>query len=65
MKDLYGLRAEDIERLKKLGYLSHDAIAYNDGHSIIDGAPLYVIGFNTSDDRDKAYNILFNKLKDK
>lgn len=59
MKDLYGLKAKDVDKLKYLGYLNENSIVYNDGNSIINGEPLYVAAFDTSEDRDKAYEILF------
>ncbi|MBQ8218567.1 MAG: hypothetical protein IJZ79_02355 [Bacilli bacterium] len=60
MKDLYGLTEKQINILKNLSYIDDDTIIYNDGHSIITGEPLYVVGFNTSKEQEEAYNIIFN-----
>ena len=59
MKDLYGLREEQVIMLKKLGLVDEDAVVYGDGKSVIDGTPLYVISFPTSEDQEKAYNVIF------
>ena len=59
MKDLYGLRMQDVDHLKKIGLLEQDAMLIDDGVSMIDSEPLYVIGFATSEERDKAYNALY------
>lgn len=63
MKDLYGLRMEDIENLKQMGHLDKDTVVCNDGKSIIDESPLYAVTFDTSEQRYKAYNVIFGKTK--
>ena len=59
MKELYGLRDEQVEKLKEMGYISNETIICNDGYSNIDYAPLYAVMFETSEDKDKAYKELF------
>lgn len=59
MKDLYGLRKEHIEKLMQMSLLDEDTIVYPDGISSHDSEPLYVVGFNTSEESDKAYNAIF------
>lgn len=61
MKELYGLKEKDIAKLRKAGYIDNNTIVDDDKKSIIDGSPLFVVFFDNSEQRDKAYNIIFNK----
>jgi len=60
MKDLYGLRKEQVDKLKTVGLLDNNSIVYKDGNSIIDGQQLFVVGFNTSEERDIAYDFIYS-----
>lgn len=62
MKDLYGLREKDIEKLKSCG-LVRDQIICSDGRSRLDGAPLYAVFFDTSEEKEAAYNVVFGTEK--
>ena len=59
MKSLHGLRKEQLEKLREMGYINPDIIVSSDGISEIDGEPLHVVFFDTSEEKDKAYNVIF------
>lgn len=58
MKDLYGVRKQDLEKLADLGLLPSDAITQEDGNSD-NGEQLYSIFFNTSAEKQVAFNAIY------
>lgn len=59
MKDLYGLRSEDIDMLKRAGYGDDIFYVGNYGISDITGEQLFFISFYTSEQKNKAYKYLY------
>lgn len=60
MKDLYGIRKEDVDMLKQFGYISDETYVGEYGKSEIDGADLYWVAFDTSEEKNQAFNLLYN-----
>ena len=59
MKDLYGLRSEDIDMLKQAGYGDDIFYVGNYGISDVTGEQLFFISFYTSEQKNKAYKYLY------
>lgn len=59
MKDLYGLRSEDIDMLKQAGYSDDIFYVGNYGISDVTGEQLFFISFYTSEQKNKAYKYLY------
>ena len=60
MKDLYGIRKEDVDRLKQSGYISDENHIGEYGKSETDGSVLYWVSFDTSEQKNKAFDFLYN-----
>lgn len=59
MKDLYGLRSEDIDMLKQAGYGDDIFHVGNYGISDVTGEQLFFVSFYTSEQKNKAYKYLY------
>lgn len=64
MKDFYGLRKSDVDRLKQAGYCDDRFYIGNDGISERTGEPLFFISFDTSEQKNKAYEYLYGNGED-
>lgn len=54
MKDLYSVREEDVKKLKNLGLIPEGVLISPDTDET------YTIFYDTSEDRDKAFEALYN-----
>ncbi len=60
MKDLVSLHQRDIDRLNELGLIPEGALICKDGVSDVDGEQMFVIHFNTSDEKRKAFHAIYD-----
>lgn len=59
MKDLYCVRKKDIEKLAKMNLLPSTAIIQEDGKSEFDESPTYAVFFETSRERNLAFEAIY------
>lgn len=62
MKDLYGIRKQDIDKLNTLGLIPDEAIIQEDGKDSR-GENIYCIFFNTSEEKRLAYNAIYGDME--
>lgn len=62
MKDLYGIRGQDIDKLNTLGLIPDDVIIQEDGKNS-QGEKIYCIFFNTSEEKRLAYNAIYGDIE--
>lgn len=58
MKDLYGIRKQDVDKLNSLGLIPDGAIVQKDGKNSR-GEETYCIFFNNSKEKRLAYDAIY------